>query len=316
MSRARPSRICIAHLRRPHAHASAPATGLLFTLPAPRPPRPPTPSPCSALAPGNPTVCRELPYVGQYLTCFGSDGWSCDQPVQLRANCSSNQPGWVPFEAPRPRGGSLTGLQTGLVVAGVSLVAACTALATVLFLRYREQQRWQVVKSADGELGFAAGGKDSLAELIAATAARKRGGHSALAQRLLKECAIAQGDILFCRDGEGNLVQLGAGAYGQVRERERGLHASHAARPCCLCMGCAQLQSVPHLLSLPPAPPPEQVYKAFLYGVHPVAVKVFQTQDDVPAGEASSGEEHRPTGLPNSPRPALACSSPSPRFAA
>ena len=27
------------------------------------------------------------------------------------------------------------------------------------------------------------------------------------------------------------------------------------------------------------------MYKAFLYGVHPVAVKVFQTQDDVPADD-------------------------------
>lgn len=40
---------------------------------------------------------------------------------------------------------------------------------------------------------------------------------------------------MFCRGQDGNLVQLGAGAYGQV-------------------------------------------YKAFLHGLHPVAVKVFQTQ--------------------------------------
>lgn len=44
-----------------------------------------------------------------------------------------------------------------------------------------------------------------------------------------------QADIMFCRGQDGNLVQLGAGAYGQV-------------------------------------------YKAFLNGLHPVAVKVFQTQ--------------------------------------
>ena len=133
---------------------------------------------------------------------------------------------------------------------------------------------------------------------MAAAAARKRAGHSALAQKLLKECAIdqvsggpassclwlggfspcllqpplraavpedcllllllstrtppddasphttskhahpfpsGQADIMFCRGQDGNLVQLGAGAYGQV-------------------------------------------YKAFLNGLHPVAVKVFQTQ--------------------------------------
>lgn len=32
-------------------------------------------------------------------------------------------------------------------------------------------------------------------------------------------------------------------------------------------------------------PPAAQVYKACLYGVHPVAVKVFQTQDDLPADD-------------------------------
>lgn len=40
----------------------------------------------------------------------------------------------------------------------------------------------------------------------------------------------------------------------------------------------------PHALT-PPQPFSQQVYKAFLYGVHPVAVKVFQTQDDVPADD-------------------------------
>lgn len=35
----------------------------------------------------------------------------------------------------------------------------------------------------------------------------------------------------------------------------------------------------------PPFLQAAQVYKAFLYGVHPVAVKVFQTQDDVPADD-------------------------------
>ena len=59
-------------------------------------------------------------------------------------------------------------------------------------------------------------GKDPLAELIAATASRRRKGHSALAEKLLKECRIDQADIMFCRGSDGNLVQLGAGAYGQV----------------------------------------------------------------------------------------------------
>lgn len=78
-------------------------------------------------------------------------------------------------------------------------------------------------------------GTDAYAGMVAAAAARKRTGHSALAQKLLKECAIDQADIMFCRGSDGNLVQLGSGAYGQV-------------------------------------------YKAFLRGVTPVAVKVFQTQ--------------------------------------
>ena len=60
-------------------------------------------------------------------------------------------------------------------------------------------------------------GKDPLGDLLAASASRKRGGaRSALAEKLLKECAIDQADIMFCRGAEGNLVQLGAGAYGQV----------------------------------------------------------------------------------------------------
>lgn len=63
------------------------------------------------------------------------------------------------------------------------------------------------------------GSTDPLADLIAAAAARKRGRgqHSALATKLLKECAIDHKDVMFCRGPDGNLVQLGAGAYGQVR---------------------------------------------------------------------------------------------------
>lgn len=38
-------------------------------------------------------------------------------------------------------------------------------------------------------------GKDPVAGLVAAAAARKRAGHSALAQKLLKECAIDQASI-------------------------------------------------------------------------------------------------------------------------
>ncbi|PRW61077.1 leucine-rich repeat receptor kinase EMS1 [Chlorella sorokiniana] len=191
------------------------------------------------LAPGNPTVCRVLPYVGQYVTCYAEGGSLCEEPVQLRSNCSSDLPGWVPYTPPRPGSGGLTGLQIGLIVAGVCLLAACTALAAVLVLRWREQRRWQTLKGLDAELALR-DGKDPIAGLVAAAAARKRAGHSALAQKLLKECAIDQADIMFCRGTDGNLVQLGAGAYGQV-------------------------------------------YKAFLHGLHPVAVKVFQTQDDMPA---------------------------------
>lgn len=65
-------------------------------------------------------------------------------------------------------------------------------------------------------------GKDPLASLLKATAARKRGNHSALAQKLLKECRIDQADIMFCRGPDGHLVQLGAGAYGQVSGHLRG----------------------------------------------------------------------------------------------
>ncbi|KAL4424052.1 hypothetical protein ABPG75_001353 [Micractinium tetrahymenae] len=188
------------------------------------------------LAPGNNHVCRPLPYAGQFVTCLG-EGTICKQPVQLRPNCSSSLPGWVPY--PPDRGvRSLTGLQIGLIVSGVSLVAACS---TLLVLRYREQRRWQALEGGDAELALREG-QDPLADLIAATAARKRGAHNALADKLLKECRIDQSDIMFCRDKDGNLVQLGAGAYGQV-------------------------------------------YKAFLHGVHPVAVKVFQTQDDVPVAD-------------------------------
>lgn len=38
--------------------------------------------PCSVLAPGNPTVCRVLPYVGQYVTCYSEGGPTCQEPVQ------------------------------------------------------------------------------------------------------------------------------------------------------------------------------------------------------------------------------------------
>lgn len=195
------------------------------------------------LAPGNPTVCRPLPYVGQFVTCYGEDSATCQEPVQLRSNCSSDLPGWVPYaQQPRDAPG-LTGLQIGLIAAGASLVAACGMLTAVLVLRWQEARRWQTVKGLDAELALR-GSTDPLADLIAAAAARKRGRgqHSALATKLLKECAIDHKDVMFCRGPDGNLVQLGAGAYGQV-------------------------------------------YKAFLYGVHPVAVKVFQTQDDVPADD-------------------------------
>jgi hypothetical protein len=59
-------------------------------------------------------------------------------------------------------------------------------------------------------------GKDPLGDLLAATSRKRGGARSALAEKLLKECAIDQADIMFCRGPEGNLVQLGAGAYGQV----------------------------------------------------------------------------------------------------
>ena len=214
--------------------------------------------------------------------------------------------GWVTYFADG-RGGR--GLQLGLLVSGVSLVAACGTLAAVVILRYREQRRWQSVKGLDAEFALVSGrwshhhrdregkgsglaaagppaqqqaaapgrsaagacrraahvrrrlasstprpaipsalaasawchkvqriiptttttnvssppppppqhdGKDPLAELIAATASRRRKGHSALAEKLLKECRIDQADIMFCRGSDGNLVQLGAGAYGQV----------------------------------------------------------------------------------------------------
>ena len=66
--------------------------------PSPTPPHcpPPLAHPlCSVLAPGNTRVCRPLPYTGQFVTCLG-EGSTCQQPVQLRANCSSNLPGeWV-----------------------------------------------------------------------------------------------------------------------------------------------------------------------------------------------------------------------------
>lgn len=151
------------------------------------------------LAPGNPSVCRTLPYTGQYVTCFADQGHACQEPVQvrscwggagqgllrrscgqrglpherggerpsgmsltrpllsprlhqMRSDCSSNEPGWTPYKA--QRGASLTGLQIGLVVAGVSLVAACTTLATVLVLRWREQRRWQALKGLDAELAL------------------------------------------------------------------------------------------------------------------------------------------------------------------
>ena len=76
------------------------------------------------------------------------------RPPQLRSNCSSDLPGWVPYTAPRAGGGGLTGLQIGLIVAGVSLLAACTALAAVLVLRWREQRRWQTLKGLDAELAL------------------------------------------------------------------------------------------------------------------------------------------------------------------
>ncbi|KAI3432258.1 hypothetical protein D9Q98_003819 [Chlorella vulgaris] len=195
------------------------------------------------LAPGNPTVCRPLPYVGQFVTCYGEDGTTCQEPVQLRSNCSSDQPGWAPYRPPPAAGSGLTSLHVALAAAGASLVAACGMLATVLVLRWREERHWQAVKGRDMELALR-DGADPLADLLAAAAERKRGRgqHSALAQKLLKECAVDQSDLMFCRGSDGNLVQLGAGAYGQV-------------------------------------------YKAFLYGVHPVAVKVFHTQDDVPTDD-------------------------------
>lgn len=73
--------------------------------------------------------------------------------MQLRSNCSSNLPGWVPYTPPRPST-SLSGLQIGLIVAGVCLMAACTALAAVLVLRWREQRRWQTLKGLDAELAL------------------------------------------------------------------------------------------------------------------------------------------------------------------
>lgn len=125
---------------------------------------------------------------------------------------------------------------------------------------------------------------------------------------------------MFCRDKDGNLVQLGAGAYGQVRHGAPPPPCASSQSPLPpLQPGC--LNMCPHLFDLPtksawkrlpsspptlpphptpplmPAldppcplrPPPHplcgQVYKAFLHGVHPVAVKVFQTQDDVPLAD-------------------------------
>ncbi len=76
---------------------------------------------------------------------------------QLRSNCSSDLPGWVPYKPPRAGPGGLTGLQIGLIVAGVCLLAACTALAAVLVLRWREQRRWQTLKGLDAELALVRG---------------------------------------------------------------------------------------------------------------------------------------------------------------
>lgn len=110
------------------------------------------------LAPGNPTVCRTLPYVGQYVTCLGREGGECEQPVQVRPACDSDAPGWVPVRAPRPGPAGLTSLQVALVAAGASLVAACAALGCVLVVRRRDVRRWQTLKAGDGgELGLVSG---------------------------------------------------------------------------------------------------------------------------------------------------------------
>ena len=58
--------------------------------------------------------------------------------LQLRANCSSNQPGWKAY-VPQAPPSTLSGLQIGLVVSAVCFVAATVALLAVLVLRRRDQ---------------------------------------------------------------------------------------------------------------------------------------------------------------------------------
>lgn len=102
-----------------------------------------------ALAPATDSTALWLPP----LICVDPAPLPLSSP-QLRSNCSSDLPGWVPYTPPRPSAGGLNGLQIGLVVAGVCLLAACTALAAVLVLRWREQRRWQTLKGLDAELAL------------------------------------------------------------------------------------------------------------------------------------------------------------------
>lgn len=302
--------------------------------------------PCSVLALGNPTVCRALPYVGQYMTCLGGSALDgsvlCQEPVQLRANCSSSLPGWVPYDPLRAGAGAgLTGLQIGLIVAGVSLLAACTTLVGVLVLRHREQRRWQTLKGLDAELALVRVcvwvGREAAAAPGHMQAGSGRGWAGAAPchashphSRSPVPAARRQG--LSGRTGGGHCVaqargaQRAGGAAAQGVPRGPGGHSvlPRPRRP----PGAAghgrvwagagagrgrgwllagrgwegRLGSFPCRPGLPPPPAtlpatwhirtpararprPLQVYKACLYGVHPVAVKVFQTQDDLPADD-------------------------------
>jgi hypothetical protein len=74
--------------------------------------------------------------------------------LQLRSNCSSDQPGWVPYNPLPQAPAALSALQLGLVAAAASLVAACGLLGAVLVLRWRDQRRWQALKGMDAELAL------------------------------------------------------------------------------------------------------------------------------------------------------------------
>ena len=71
---------------------------------------------------------------------------------QLRANCTTDEPGWSTYGAPAPPRSGLTGLQVGLIVAAAALVAASVALTAVLVMRWREHRQWEALKGADTEL--------------------------------------------------------------------------------------------------------------------------------------------------------------------